>query len=427
MKHNQNARGRIPYTLALFLLYEWIVRVMDFSVNTSIYGLFFMLMLSYYVFGIFTLREKYSVKEFLISTSLNGIIFFILFIFHKKIEIILYFFIFTCLQNIVRYILGRLYKFNIRVLILGDDIEEERVKTAVINNLEYIYVGFLSNKNSDALGKIDDLQEVIKKYKITEVIYIKELENEILDEIFELKLSGIKVLGSDIFLQNVEGKIDVDKISKKWFLESKGFDMLSSTLEKRLKRFMDIGMALVVLLIGLPFMIVTCFLVKLDNPRKFFSNPAFFKQNRIGMAGEVFQIVKFRSMKIHDPNEHSKYASEKDDRITAVGKFIRKTRLDELPQIWNVLNGDMSFVGPRPEWDELGRDYEKKINMYKLRYAVKPGLTGWAQVNYPYGASLDDAKKKLEYDIYYIKYQNIAIDIIILFKTVKVVLFGKGL
>lgn len=427
MKHNQNARGRIPYTLALFLLYEWIVRVMDFSVNTSIYGLFFMLMLSYYVFGIFTLREKYSVKEFLISTSLNGIIFFILFIFHKKIEIILYFFIFTCLQNIVRYILGRLYKFNIRVLILGDDIEEERVKTAVINNLEYIYVGFLSNKNSDALGKIDDLQEVIKKYKITEVIYIKELENEILDEIFELKLSGIKVLGSDIFLQNVEGKIDVDKISKKWFLESKGFDMLSSTLEKRLKRFMDIGMALVVLLIGLPFMIVTCFLVKLDNPRKFFSNPAFFKQNRIGMAGEVFQIVKFRSMKIHDPNEHSKYASEKDDRITAVGKFIRKTRLDELPQIWNVLNGDMSFVGPRPEWDELGRDYEKKINMYKLRYAVKPGLTGWAQVNYPYGASLDDAKKKLEYDIYYIKYQNITIDIIILFKTVKVVLFGKGM
>lgn len=427
MKHNQNARGRIPYTLGLFLLYEWIIRVMDFSVNTSIYGLFFMLMLSYYVFGIFTLRERYSVKEFLISISLNGIIFFILFIFHKEIEIILYFFIFTCLQNIVRYILGRLYKFNIRVLILGDDIEEERVKTAVINNLEYIYVGFLSNKNSDALGKIDNLQEVIKEHNITEIIYIKELENEIFDEIFELKLSGMKVLGLDIFLQNIEGKIDVDKISKKWFLESKGFDMLSSTFEKRLKRFMDIGMALVVLLIGLPFMVVTYFLVKLDNPRKFFSNPAFFKQNRIGMAGEVFQIVKFRSMKIHDPNEHSKYASEKDDRITAVGKFIRKTRLDELPQIWNVLNGDMSFVGPRPEWDELGRDYEKKINMYKLRYAVKPGLTGWAQVNYPYGASLDDAKKKLEYDIYYIKYQNIAIDIIILFKTVKVVLFGKGM
>lgn len=427
MKHNQNARGRIPYTLALFLLYEWIIRVMNLSINTSIYGLFFMLILSYYVFGIFTLRERYSVKEFLISISLNSAIFFILLIFHKNFKIILYFLIYTGLQNLIRYILGKLYKHNIRVLILGDETEERRVKKGIIDNLEYSYIGFVSDKNNNALGKIKDIEEIIKVYGITEIIYIKELEEQLIDEIFQLKLLGMKVLDSDIFLQNVEGKIDVDKISKKWFLESRGFDVLTSTLDKRLKRFMDIVMALIVFLIGLPFMITTYFLVKLDNPKNFFSNPAFFKQNRIGIGGGVFQIVKFRSMRIHNPNEHSKYASEKDDRITTIGKFIRKTRLDELPQIWNVLNGDMSFVGPRPEWDELGRDYEKKINMYKLRYAVKPGLTGWAQVMYPYGASIDDAKKKLEYDIYYIKYQNIAMDIIILFKTVKVVLFGKGM
>lgn len=427
MKHNQNARGRIPYTLALFLLYEWIIRVMNLSINTSIYGLFFMLILSYYVFGIFTLRERYSVKEFLISMSLNSAIFFILLIFHKNFEIIFYFLIYTGLQNLIRYILGKLYKHNIRVLILGDETDERRVKKGIIDNLEYSYIGFVSDKNSNALGKIKDIEDIIKVYGITEIIYIKELEEQLIDEIFKLKLSGMKVLDSDIFLQNVEGKIDVEKISKKWFLESKGFDVLTSTLDKRLKRFMDIAMALIVFLMGLPFMIITYFLVKLDNPKRFFSNQAFFKQNRIGIGGGVFQIVKFRSMKIHNPNEHSKYASEKDDRITTIGKFIRKTRLDELPQIWNVLNGDMSFVGPRPEWDELGRDYEKKINMYKLRYAVKPGLTGWAQVMYPYGASIDDAKKKLEYDIYYIKYQNIAMDIIILFKTVKVVLFGKGM
>lgn len=427
MKHNQNARGRIPYTLALFLLYEWVVRVMNLSINTSIYGLFFMLILSYYVFGIFTLRERYSVKEFLISMSLNSAIFFILLIFHKDFEIIIYFLIYTGLQNLIRYVLGKLYKHNIRALILGDETEERRVKKGIIDNLEYGYIGFVSDKNSNALGKIKDIEDIIKVYGITEIIYIKDLEEHLIDVIFRLKLSGIKVLDSDIFLQNVEGKIDIDKISKKWFLESKGFDVLTSTLDKRLKRFMDVAMALVVFLIGLPFMIITYILVKLDNPSNFFSNPAFFKQNRVGWRGDIFQIVKFRSMRIHNPNEHSKYASEKDDRITTIGKFIRKTRLDELPQIWNVLNGDMSFVGPRPEWDELGRDYEKKINMYKLRYAVKPGLTGWAQVMYPYGASIDDAKKKLEYDIYYIKYQNIAMDIIILFKTVKVVLFGKGM
>ena len=427
MKHSQNARGRIPYTFVLFLLYDWTIRSMRLSINTSIYGLFCMLILSYYVFGIFTLREKYNVKEFLISTSLNSAIFFVLLIFHKDFEIVVYFLIYTGLQNLVRYILGKLYKHNIRVLIIGDESEERQVKKGIIDNLEYSYIGFVSDKNSNALGKISNLQNIIKNYGVTEVIYIKELEDQLIDEIFKLKLSGMRVIDSDIFLQNIEGKIDVDRISKKWFLESKGFDVLTSTLDKRLKRFMDISIALVVLLIGLPIMVMTYFLVKLDNPKKFFSNPAFFKQNRVGWGGEVFQIVKFRSMKIHNPNEHSKYASERDKRITLIGKFIRKTRLDELPQIWNVLNGDMSFVGPRPEWDELGRDYEKKINMYKLRYAVKPGLTGWAQVMYPYGASIDDAKKKLEFDIYYIKYQNIAMDIIILFKTVKVVLFGKGM
>ena len=132
-------------------------------------------------------------------------------------------------------------------------------------------------------------------------------------------------------------------------------------------------------------------------------------------------------MKVHDPAKYSKYASEYDDRITKTGHFIRKTRLDELPQIINVINGDMSFVGPRPEWNELGRDYEKKIKNYHLRYAVRPGITGWAQTMYSYGASLDDAKVKLEYDLYYIKNQSLILDLMILFKTSKTVVFGKGM
>lgn len=182
-------------------------------------------------------------------------------------------------------------------------------------------------------------------------------------------------------------------------------------------------------------MIFTYLLVKCDigfkylvlNPRKIFSNPALFKQKRIGYRGQEFEILKFRSMKIHDPKKYSKYASENDERITKIGKFIRKTRLDELPQIINVFKGDMSFVGPRPEWNELGHQYEKEIKNYNLRYAVQPGITGWAQTMYTYGASVNDAKIKLEYDLYYVKNCSLILDIIILFKTSKTMIFRKGM
>lgn len=174
-------------------------------------------------------------------------------------------------------------------------------------------------------------------------------------------------------------------------------------------------------MVSFPFMIFTFILVKKDG------GPAFFKQKRIGMKGKEFEIIKFRSMKVHDPSKFSKYASENDDRITKVGHFIRKTRLDELPQLINVFRGDMSFVGPRPEWNELGHDYEKKIKNYHLRYAVRPGITGWAQTMYFYSSTIEEVKEKLEYDLYYIKYQDLFLDIVILFKTVKIVIFGKGI
>lgn len=426
MKHNQNSKGRLIYVAFLFSSYELMIRSIHLSINTSIYGMFILLIFSYYIFGIFTLREKYEFKEFLISFVLNGILFLILLIFNKKVDLLWIFIFYTLFQNIIRYFLGKVFRKSKRVLILGKENEERKIKKLLISDDDYSYLGYV-NEESESLGNIKELKTLVKKYQVSEVIYLKEFEEIYLDEICSLKLQGLKVVESDVFIQSVEGKVDVDKIDKRWFLHSRGFDVLHSTVEKRIKRFLDIFMALIVFIIGLPFMIITYILVKLDNPKKFFTNPAFFRQKRIGLGGEEFEIIKFRSMKIHDPKKHSKYASEKDDRITFIGKFIRKTRLDELPQIINVLNGDMSFVGPRPEWNELGREYEKKINMYRLRYAVKPGLTGWAQVMYPYGASIEDAKKKLEYDIYYIKYQSFALDIIILFKTVKVVLFGKGM
>ena len=154
--------------------------------------------------------------------------------------------------------------------------------------------------------------------------------------------------------------------------------------------------------------------------------PIFFRQKRVGLGNKIFKIVKFRTMKLHDKNDYSLYASDEDGRITKFGKFMRKTRMDELPQLICIFRGEMSFIGPRPEWIELAKEYSVKIPNYNLRHLIKPGITGWAQVNYPYGENLDDTIKKLEYDLYYMKHQTFLLDILIVMKTIRTVLFGQG-
>ena len=416
MKHSQNNKGRVVYTITIFLLFEIVRENLLLNRELIFYSLFLIMIFSYYIFDPYSFNKKYRYREFIISGVINGFVFYILAVYYQNPKLVFGWGIYTLMQNIAKYVYNSMFSTTERVVLLTDKVEEE-LESIIEKNEKLCFEGCVS---LNEISRIKDINP-------SEVIYPIEVTSQVVNEIFDLKMSGIKVKDSMAFLQEMEGKIHVDSLSKDWVIKAKGFEVLSSGVEQRIKRFLDIAMSLGILLVGSPFMIFTYFLVKLDNPKNFLKNPAFFKQKRIGSGGEEFEIVKFRSMKIHDPNEHSKYASEKDNRITPIGKFIRKTRLDELPQIFNVLKGDMSFVGPRPEWNELGRDYEKKINMYKVRYAVKPGLTGWAQVMYPYGASLEDAKKKLEYDIYYIKHQNVILDIMILFKTVKVVLFGKGL
>lgn len=416
MKHSQNTKGRVIYTITLLLLFETIRKSFHLEKEVFFYSLFPILIFSYYIFDTFSFNSSYRFKEFVISGVINSFIFYILTVYYKNKAIIFGFLLYTIAQNMIKYLYHTLFTSTEEVVLLGDG-KDTHLEDVIVKSEKLNYRGVVG------VDEIERLKEICP----SKVIYPIEIATEAVNEIFNLKMSGVKVKDSMLFLQEAEGKIDVDNLSKEWVISAKGFEVLSSSVEQRIKRFLDILMSLVILLVGAPFMVFTYLLVKLDNPKDFLNNPAFFKQKRIGAGGKEFEIVKFRSMRIHDPKEHSKYASKKDNRITPVGKFIRKTRLDELPQIFNVLKGDMSFVGPRPEWNELGREYEKKINMYKVRYAVKPGLTGWAQVMYPYGANLEDAKKKLEYDIYYIKHQNVALDIMILFKTVKVVLFGKGL
>lgn len=416
MRHSQNSRGRIIYTATLFLLFE-IIRE-NFKIERAFiyYLLFVISIFFYYIFDVFSFNKKYRYREVILTAVINIFIFCILMSYYKKPLLIVAGGVYTILQNLIKYFYSLAFCGIEKVVILTDKKEDE-LEDIIRKNENLYLVGYISLENINQINELNP----------REVIYPIEMENKIVDEVFELKMSGIKVKDSMTFLQEFEGKVSVDTLSKEWVIKTKGFEVLSSGVEQRIKRFLDIIMSIGVLIFGVPLMVFTYILVKLDNPKNFLKNPALFKQKRIGSGGKEFEIIKFRSMMIHNPNEHSKYASEKDNRITSIGKIIRKTRLDELPQIFNVLKGEMSFVGPRPEWNELGRDYEEKINMYKVRYVVKPGLTGWAQVMYPYGASLEDAKKKLEYDIYYIKHQNLILDIMILFKTVKIVLFGKGM
>lgn len=437
MRHNRNGKIRFFYLLILFFIYRSIFIVMDLSINTSIYGMFLILSLSYYLLDCLNFNKNhYRLKDFIVSSILNFILFLIFYFFLKLEKMIVGFVVYDVLQNFLFALFIRMFKSHKRVLILGDDEPKKKIEEILKDEEKYRYIGFLAENNKEALGTILEAKKIIKEKNIEEIVYTSRKEaKKYSEEIVELKLSGIEVIDYLSFLEQIEGKIDVNKIDDLWVVTSNGFTVLNNTFQKRIKRLFDVVTAILIFILAFPFMVITYILVKLDvgikylfiNPMKILKNPAFFKQKRIGYKGNDFEIIKFRSMKIHDPNKFSKYASEHDDRITKFGKFIRKVRLDELPQLINVLRGDMSFVGPRPEWNELGRDYEKKIKNYKLRYGVVPGLTGWAQVMYPYGASVDDAEKKLEYDLYYIKHQDFILDLVVFFKTIKIVMFGKGM
>lgn len=439
VNHNKNMKLRIIYFLILFVIYREIFAFLDLGLNLAMYGMFAIMAFLYYLFDTIDFSKRYRRKNLIYSTILNFASFMIFYFFYKSIEVVIAFIAYNILQNLVEYIFYRKNSTKLKTIIIDDREYIDIIKKALFRAKQYTYVGYVSNINTERrkyLGKIEELSKIIEENGIENIIFTKTPEvKRCANYITEQKLKGVRVVDYLSFLEEVEGKIDVDKIDSFWVLMSSGFDTFHSTFQKKLKRAFDTILAGILFICFVPFMAVTYVLVKLDigwkylftDPKKIIDNPAFFKQKRLGFKGEEFEIIKFRSMKVHDPEKYSKYASEHDDRITKVGHFIRKTRLDELPQVVNVLRGDMSFVGPRPEWDALGRDYEKKIKNYHLRYAVQPGITGWAQTMFTYGASLDDAKVKLEYDLYYVKNQSLILDLIILFKTSKTVLFGKGM
>lgn len=240
-------------------------------------------------------------------------------------------------------------------------------------------------------------------------------------ELLDCKLSGIDVIDLLQFFEREVGKIKLDILSPSWLIFSDGFNQ--SETQALLKRSFDICMASVLLLIMWPAMVLVALAIVIESGGK---GPVFFKQVRVGQHWKLFNVIKFRSMRVDAEKDGPKWATRNDSRVTRVGEFIRKVRLDELPQIFNVLRGDMSFVGPRPERPEFVTELSEQIPYFAERHRVKPGITGWAQVCYPYGASERDSLEKLQYDLYYIKNYTVFLDLVIILQTAHEVTWGKG-
>jgi len=275
--------------------------------------------------------------------------------------------------------------------------------------------------NPGIIGATSDLEAITEHEKIDRIVLsLKERRGQTpVRELLNLKFAGVAVEDAHSVSEQIAGRISLEHLSPSWMILSDGFR--KSPLLLTAKRIVDVLASFCLLLLTFPVMVVIAIAIWLDS-----RGPILFRQQRIGLGGRPFEILKFRSM-FQNAEEHGpKWAAENDQRITNVGRIIRKFRLDELPQVVNVLRGEMSFVGPRPERPHFCRMLEAETQFYVLRYSVRPGITGWAQVKFQYGASIEDAKTKLEYDLFYIKHLSLVLDLAILFETAKVVMGRRG-
>jgi sugar transferase (PEP-CTERM system associated) len=240
-----------------------------------------------------------------------------------------------------------------------------------------------------------------------------------LRELLDCKLWGIKVHDLNSHFEKTLGQIRVDYLNASWLIFGDGFNQ--GALRTFVKRVFDIVSATVLLAVSAPIMLVTALAIRLESP-----GPLIYRQQRVGLDGRAFSVIKFRSMRNDAERDGPQWASANDARVTRVGSFIRRLRIDELPQLVNVLLGDMSLVGPRPERPVFVEQLTQRIPFFAVRHSVKPGITGWAQVRYAYGATVEDSQEKLQYDLYYVKNHTLFLDLVVLFETVGVVLTGKG-
>ncbi len=273
------------------------------------------------------------------------------------------------------------------------------------------------------LDRDKPLLEVVREHQIDELIVAIDDRRKYfpIDDILDCKMNGVDVIDLAEFFERQSGKIKLDALHPSSMIFSDGFS--NAVLKNYRKTAFDMAVSLLLLLVVWPFMAATALAIWLEAGGR---GPIFYRQERVGRNGARFQVLKFRSMCTNAEQQGAQWAQRKDARVTRVGRIIRKYRIDELPQLLNVLKGEMSFVGPRPERPEFVEELASEIPFYNLRHKVSPGITGWAQISYPYGSSVEDAVEKLQYDLYYIKNYSILFDLMILFQTAHAVLWGQG-
>jgi sugar transferase (PEP-CTERM system associated) len=280
----------------------------------------------------------------------------------------------------------------------------------------------ISTADFEVLGTLDDIPEIVRAQAVDRVVVsLSDARGRLpMDQLLQMKLDGVRFDHLASVYEECTGKIAVENLRPSWFIFSSGFRK-SRSLEAA-KRAMDIMMSLIGIVLTAPIMLMVAALVRMTSP-----GPVVYQQQRVGKNGRVFTLYKFRSMR-NDAEKHTGavWATAGDTRVTPIGRFLRKARLDELPQFWNVLRGDMSFVGPRPERPEFVNELTRQIPFYGERHTVRPGLTGWAQVTFRYGATVEDSMEKLQCDLFYIKNLSIALDLFVILKTIQTVVLRRG-
>jgi len=320
-----------------------------------------------------------------------------------------------------------------RVLVLGSGSRAAGVE-ALLEKLGpaagFHLVGFVQCgeghpglEKSKLLGDCTVLRALIDQHRVDEIVVgVRDRRNGYFptSRLLECKLDGVSIVDLPTFFERETGYVQLNSLSASWMIFSEGFT--KTEFQKVLKRTFDIAVSLAMLVTTLPVMIIAALAIWHETGR-----PILYRQKRVGESGRIFEILKFRSMRVEAERDGvARWAKKDDDRVTRVGRFLRTTRIDELPQLINVLRGEMSFVGPRPERPPFVAELARKVPFYASRHSVKPGITGWAQIRHPYGASVDDAVNKLQFDLYYVKNHSLFLDLVILLQTAQVVLFGEG-
>ncbi|HEX8772186.1 MAG TPA: TIGR03013 family XrtA/PEP-CTERM system glycosyltransferase [Pyrinomonadaceae bacterium] len=320
-----------------------------------------------------------------------------------------------------------------RVLIVGSGASAVEIAREALarRDVGYRIIGFVDTDpalvgksliNPRVIGLTSELDVLVKRENVDRIVVaLGERRGQFpTDQLLDLSLSGnVSIEECASFYERLTGRVHLDMMRPSWLIFS------GRGRQKRLSAFtravMHRSVALIGAILSLPFALVTAVLIKLES-----RGPILYKQERVGKNGQPFVLMKFRSMRVDAEKNGPTWAKTDDDRATRVGRIIRKIRVDEIPQFWNILKGEMSFVGPRPERPHFVKQLAQEIPYYEQRHLIAPGLTGWAQIKYPYGSSIEDARQKLQYDLYYIKNQTLGLDAAILFETVKTILFGRG-